>query len=306
MKSLYTSVDIKPSGSKIGYNNKILLLGSCFADNIGEKFTEHYFQATINPYGTLYNPASMARAVGGFRGEIVEWGGLWHSTMHHGCLSGAEKDIVEANCQAAEKLLQEAVREADVVVVTFGTAWVYEMDGEVVANCHKMPANRFLRRCLTVEEIVELWEPIIMRMPDKHWVFTVSPIRHVKDGLHANQISKAILLQAIDNLISSLSLQASKLDYFPSYEIMMDELRDYRFYAEDLVHPSKMAVDYIWERFVDTYMTVDTKNEMRILYQLWLDRHHRFLHPETAEAKAFAERIEKRKNELKSQYHWLK
>lgn len=306
MKSLYTSVDIKPSGSKIGYNDKILLLGSCFADNIGEKFTEHYFQATINPYGTLYNPASMARAVGGFRGEIVEWGGLWHSTMHHGCLSGAEKDIVEANCQAAEKLLQEAVREADVVVVTFGTAWVYEMDGEVVANCHKLPANRFLRRCLTVEEIVELWEPIIMRMPDKHWVFTVSPIRHVKDGLHANQISKAILLQAIDNLISSLSLQASKLDYFPSYEIMMDELRDYRFYAEDLVHPSKMAVDYIWERFVDTYMTVDTKNEMRILYQLWLDRHHRFLHPETAEAKAFAERIEKRKNELKSQYHWLK
>lgn len=306
MKSLYTSVDIKPSGSKIGYNDKILLLGSCFADNIGEKFTEHYFQATINPYGTLYNPESMARAVGGFRGEIVEWGGLWHSTMHHGCLSGAEKDIVEANCQAAEKLLQEAVCEADVVVVTFGTAWVYEMDGEVVANCHKMPANRFLRRCLTVEEIVELWEPIIMRMPDKHWVFTVSPIRHVKDGLHANQISKAILLQAIDNLISSLSLQASKLDYFPSYEIMMDELRDYRFYAEDLVHPSKMAVDYIWERFVDTYMTVDTKNEMRILYQLWLDRHHRFLHPETAEAKAFAERIEKRKNELKSQYHWLK
>ena len=306
MKSLYTSVDITPSGSKIGYNDKILLLGSCFADNIGEKFTEHYFQATINPYGTLYNPASMARAVGGFRGEIVEWGGLWHSTMHHGCLSGAEKDIVEANCQAAEKLLQEAVREADVVVVTFGTAWVYEMDGDVVANCHKMPANRFLRRCLTVKEIVELWEPIIMRMPDKHWVFTVSPIRHVKDGLHANQISKAILLQAIDNLISSLSLQASKLDYFPSYEIMMDELRDYRFYAEDLVHPSKMAVDYIWERFVDTYMTVDTKNEMRILYQLWLDRHHRFLHPETAEAKAFAERIEKRKNELKSQYHWLK
>ena len=306
MKSLYTSVDIKPSGSKIGYNDKILLLGSCFADNIGEKFTEHYFQATINPYGTLYNPASMARAVGGFRGEIVEWGGLWHSTMHHGCLSGAEKDIVEANCQAAEKLLQEAVREADVVVVTFGTAWVYEMDGEVVANCHKMPANRFMRRCLTVEEIVELWEPIIMRMPDKHWVFTVSPIRHVKDGLHANQISKAILLQAIDNLISSLSLQTSKLDYFPSYEIMLDELRDYRFYAEDLVHPSKMAVDYIWERFVDTYMTVDTKNEMRILYQLWLDRHHRFMHPETAEAKAFAERIEKRKNELKSQYHWLK
>ena len=306
MKSLYTSVDIKPSGSKIGYNDKILLLGSCFADNIGEKFTEHYFQATINPYGTLYNPASMARAVGGFRGEIVEWGGLWHSTMYHGCLSGAEKDIVEANCQAAEKLLQEAVREADVVVVTFGTAWVYEMDGEVVANCHKMPANRFMRRCLTVEEIVELWEPIIMRMPDKHWVFTVSPIRHVKDGLHANQISKAILLQAIDNLISSLSLQTSKLDYFPSYEIMLDELRDYRFYAEDLVHPSKMAVDYIWERFVDTYMTVDTKNEMRILYQLWLDRHHRFMHPETAEAKAFAERIEKRKNELKSQYHWLK
>ena len=186
--------------------------------------------------------------------------------------------------------------EASTVVVTFGTAWVYEMGGKVVANCHKLPANRFTRRCLTVNEIVEMWQPIVASMPDKHWIFTVSPIRHVKDGLHANQISKAILLQAVDQLGQS---------YFPSYEIMMDELRDYRFYAEDMVHPSAVAVEYIWQRFVDTYMNKDTQTEMRVLNQLWRDNQHRMLHPDTDEARTFLQRLAERKAQLKQCYPWI-
>ena len=294
---LYTSVDIAPSARQIGYGDKILLLGSCFADNIGAKFSEHYFQATVNPFGTLYNPASIAAAITNVgNSQLVEHNGLWHSMMHHGAFSDKDKEEVLTRCEQSRALLQRALMEASTVVVTFGTAWVYEMEGLVVANCHKLPANRFTRRCLTVDEIVEMWQPIVASMPDKHWIFTVSPIRHVKDGLHANQISKAILLQAVDQLGQS---------YFPSYEIMMDELRDYRFYAEDMVHPSAVAVEYIWQRFVDTYMNKDTQSEMRVLNQLWRDNQHRMLHPDTDEARTFLQRLAERKAQLQQRYPWI-
>ena len=311
MMKLYTTVHVTPSEKKIGYGDKILLLGSCFADNIGAKFEEHYFQTTINPFGTLYNPASIAKAVldmgyGPSGMGLVEHNGLWHSMMHHGSYSGVDKEEVIARCEESRIQMREALQQASVVIVTFGTAWVYEYEGEVVANCHKLPANRFVRRRLTVDEIVDMWQPIIASMPDKHWIFTVSPIRHVKDGLHENQVSKAILLQAVDRLtsIQSNSLMGSK-SYFPSYEIMLDELRDYRFYAEDMVHPSQVAVEYIWQRFVETYMTTDTQQEMRILHQLWRDRHHRFLHPDSPEAEQFAEHIKTRLQALQPRYPWL-
>ena len=299
---LYTSVEITPSARKIGYGDKILLLGSCFADSIGAKLNEHYFQATINPLGTLYNPASIALSLTDTcfpitDSQIIYHNGLWHSMLHHGSFSSVDKVEMMARCQQSRAELQQALHEATTVIVTSGTAWVYEMDGKVVANCHKLPANRFTRRCLTVNEIVDIWKPIVQNTSEKHWIFTVSPIRHIKDGLHANQISKAILLQAVERLGHS---------YFPSYEIMLDELRDYRFYAEDMVHPSSVAVEYIWQRFVETYMTIDTQKEMRMLNQLWRDRQHRFLHPESPEAKAFQDQLNQRINLLQSSYPWIK
>ena len=308
---LYTSVDIAPSPKKIAYNDKILLLGSCFADNIGTKFGEYYFQTTVNPYGTLYNPASIAKAISGIGNGvsdigIVEHNGLWHSLSHHGSFSRADKEDLVRACEQSKVQLREALQQASIMIITFGTAWVYEYEDKVVANCHKLPANRFVRRRMTVDEIVEIWQPILAAMPDKHWIFTVSPIRHVKDGLHENQISKAILLQAVDRLTAKqLDSPIGGLSYFPSYEIMLDELRDYRFYAEDMVHPSQVAVDYIWQRFVDTYMTADTQNEMRTLHQLWRDRHHRFLHPDSPEAQQFAAHIKTRLQQLQPRYPWL-
>ena len=309
---LYTSVDIAPSPKKIAYNDKILLLGSCFADNIGTKFGEYYFQTTVNPYGTLYNPASIAKAISGIGNGVldigfVEHNGLWHSLSHHGSFSRADKEDLVRACEQSKVQLREALQQASIMIITFGTAWVYEYEDKVVANCHKLPANRFVRRRMTVDEIVEIWQPILAAMPDKHWIFTVSPIRHVKDGLHENQISKAILLQAVDRLTAKqLDSPIGGLSYFPSYEIMLDELRDYRFYAEDMVHPSQVAVDYIWQRFVDTYMTADTQNEMRTLHQLWRDRHHRFLHPDSPEAQQFAAHIKTRLQQLQPRYPWLK
>lgn len=307
---LYTSVNISPSEKKIGYKDKILLLGSCFADNIGAKFAEHYFQNTINPYGTLYNPASIAKAVLdiGYRISdicLVEHKKLWHSLAHHGSFSHMDKEILIQRCEDANRLMNNALNTATTIIVTFGTAWVYEYEGQVVANCHKLPVNRFAHRSMTVNEIVALWQPIVASMPDKQWIFTVSPIRHIKDGLHANQLSKAILLQAIDQLCR-LSTRCHQLSYFPAYEIMLDELRDYRFYAEDMVHPSSVAVDYIWQRFVETYMTMDTQNEMRTLHQLWRDRQHRFLHPDSLEAHTFQEKLNQRIGLLQSSYPWIK
>lgn len=312
MKDLMTKVAIPVSDTKIGYHDKILLLGSCFADNIGEKFGEHYFQATVNPFGTLYNPASIMKAITlSFKHDnkhyILQHNGLWHSMMHHGSFSHPDKNELLSRYNESQTIMRNALQEASTIVVTFGTSWIYQMEGMVVANCHKIPAERFRRDCMTVGRIIDMWLPLLVQIPNKHWIFTVSPIRHIKDGLHANHLSKATLLQAIDTLIINAREMnpSSSYSYFPSYEIMLDELRDYRFYAEDMVHPSQVAVDYIWQRFVDTYMAADTQNEMRALHQLWRDRHHRFLHPGTEDAVTFGERLEKRLQSLKKQYPWL-
>ena len=302
-----TSVDIAPSIKKISYSDNILLLGSCFADNIGTKFGEYYFPTTVNPFGILYNPASIASALHTAQSPhhltpIIHHNGLWHSFSHHGSFSCASKEQLLYACEQSRAQLREALQHTTTVIITFGTAWVYEYEGQVVSNCHKIPANLFVRRRLTVDEIVSIWQPVLASMPDKHWIFTVSPIRHIKDGLHDNQLSKAVLLQSIEQL-SQLSI--AHCSYFPSYEIMLDELRDYRFYADDMLHPSPVAVEYIWQRFVDAYMTADTQNEMCTLHQLWRDRHHRFLHPESQEAQLFAQRTKKRLQDLQPRYPWI-
>ena len=283
MVKLQTIIDIKPSGWKIGYEDKILLIGSCFSDEMGNEMAHRGLHVTANPFGTLYNPLSIANAVN-FQLSIVhsqlplvEYNGLWHSMAHHGSFSRPTKEETEAAVKASVVLMQQALSEATVVIVTFGTAWVYEMNGEIVGNCHKMPESAFTRRRLSVEEIVAAWQPIINSHPDKHWLFTVSPIRHIRDGLHENQLSKATLLMAVEAL-TNLKSQMSSCHYFPSYEILLDELRDYRFFADDLVHPSSLAVNYIWERFADTFCTPQTCNEMQLQLKRWKQSQHRPLH----------------------------
>lgn len=272
---LQTIVDIQPSAWKIGYGDKILLVGSCFADSIGQMMAQRGLQVTCNPFGTLYNPVSIVQALQMIDiPPLVEHEGLWHSMAHHGSLSRATEEETREAVRQSIETMQHALQEANVVIVTFGTAWVYEYNGSVVGNCHKLPAEQFARRRLSVDEIEVLWRPLIAKYPDKHWLFTVSPIRHIKDGLHENQLSKATLLQAVE----AISNQQSVVSYFPSYEIMLDELRDYRFYAEDLVHPSPVAIQYIWERFAENYCTPQTRNEMQIQLKQWKFEHHIPLH----------------------------
>lgn len=274
-----TEIEIQKGAWEIRYEDKIALLGSCFSDNIARKLGEYYFQVTANPTGTLYNPVSIARHID-----------------------------------------DEAVRDADVFIITFGTAWVY-MDKEIstvnyqlstVDNCEKRPASDFIRRRLTVDEIVEIWQPILESHPDKRFIFTVSPIRHLKDGLHENNLSKAILLLAIERLTGEADLTAQRSNfqqakpvYFESFEILLDDLRDYRFYADDLMHPSTAAVDYIWERFVPTFFSNATQREMKELHSLWLNRHHRSLSPNSPEDLQFKARTDEQFRALKSRYYWI-
>ena len=255
------------------------MVGSCFSDEIGAQMQERYLNVTCNPFGTLYNPLSIAQALTMTdTPELIAHEGLWHSMAHHGAFSRATKEEAEQAVRASIETMQKALKEASVVIVTFGTAWVYEMNGAIVGNCHKLPERCFNRRRLSVEEIVEAWKPILAQYPDKKWLFTVSPIRHIRDGLHENQISKATLLQAVEQLVLNSSPSPATRRYFPSYEIMLDELRDYRFYADDLVHPSSLAVNYIWERFVDTFCTPQTKNELVLQHKRWKHEHHLPLH----------------------------
>lgn len=305
--SLFMPVQIPASSWKIGYDDQILLMGSCFADSMCAKLHEHYFRVEGNPFGVLYNPASIAMAIEMARKsqtiedkDLVEHGGLWHSMAHHGVFSDIDMAVVLDKCNGSIVALRQALENATVITITFGTAWVYEYAGKVVGNCHKIPANQFVRRRMTVEEIVATWQPLVEAMPDKKWLFTVSPIRHVKDGLHENHINKGILLQAVEQLTKQTGCS-----YFPAYEIMLDELRDYRYYAEDMVHPSSMAVEYIWQRLLETYMTADTQAEMKTLHQLWRDEHHRFIHPDSMEAKRFLERLGQKKHELQEDYPWI-
>ena len=255
MPNLTTPVIVPQLPFNVDYSTGIVSLGSCFADEIGARLQEGDFHVELNPFGALYNPASIAAAVRRLMEDreigmedLVEHEGLWHSWHHHGSFSRTTPEETLAACNGRIQQAHKALKEASMLMVTFGTAWVFEKEGEIVANCHKLPPQMFVRRRMTVEEIVALWQPLLQELstyyPKLNVLFTVSPIRHMADGAHGNQLSKSTLLLAVDELVRN-----TRCHYFPSYEIVLDELRDYRFYDEKMTHPTSVAVDVVWERF---------------------------------------------------------
>lgn len=261
MEELKLQTPVETGRSKVGVslNDKIVILGSCFADNMGQKMVDLGFDVCLNPFGTLYNPVSVcnsiARLTSGIpfsKDECVQMGagaGLVCSFSHHTSFARRTEDEF---LQVANASLKEASlrwKAASKVIITLGTAWIYEYtrSGETVSNCLKIEAKEFTRRRLSVRETATLLMNMIARHPEKEFMFTVSPIRHLKDGAHGNQISKSTLLLALDEVLAKFP---ERCEYFPAYEIVLDELRDYRFYAADMIHPSDQAVDYLWSRFV--------------------------------------------------------
>lgn len=247
-----TEIKIDPLRFQVAHKGGIFTVGSCFADNIAAKLAVAKFRVEANPLGVMFNPVSAAecliRLLDGKDFTIDDLstdGDLWFSYLAHGCFSSPDRARTLDGMNKAFSRGATALKQADTVVMTLGTAWVYEREGRVVANCHKSPAAEFTRRRLTVAEVTDAIEGVMRRMPEKNFLLTVSPIRHVKDGLAENSISKATLLLAVGAVVE----RNARAEYFPSYEIMLDDLRDYRFYGADMVHPSAQAVDYIWEKF---------------------------------------------------------
>lgn len=309
-----TPVLISHSTFDITYESSVLTLGSCFAENIGSKMKQVYFNAVINPFGVLYNPVSIKNSVELLLenkqftlNNLFENKDLWHSFSCSSLFSdvSAEKCLMKMNdsFQIASKFLQKT----DVLLITFGTAWVFEekMSGGVVSNCHKLPASHFNRRRLSVDEIVDDYTSLINRLnsifPSIQLVFSVSPIRHWKDGAHENNVSKSILLLAVE----ILQKKFVNVQYFPAYEIQLDELRDYRFYASDMFHPSDVAVEYIWQKFSETYFSDKTLAIKKELEQLAVALVHRPLFPDSSEYQHFRANLESRKAKLIEIYPFL-
>ena len=250
----------------ISYSDKIMMIGSCFSDNIGRQLADYGFDVCVNPFGTLYNPISILQSISLLTSErvfteddCIEMGagaGLICSFSHH--TSFARKDTATFLHDANEALdkARKHFRKCNKVIITLGTSWCFRHIGSdrIVSNCLKRPGGEFVRERLSVHEVSQALEKIMSLCPEKEFIFTVSPIRHFKDGAHGNQISKSALLVGIDDTLAKAGIP--KADYFPSYEIMMDELRDYRFYAEDMCHPTQQAVDYIRERFLNWALPV--------------------------------------------------
>lgn len=258
--NLLTPVHIPPCDYIIEPEARGLIVGSCFAAAIGEKLSVSDFDVTLNPQGVLYNPLSTAKGVELLRGganftrEHLAWrDGLWHSFAHHGSFSADNPEQVLAGIN------HDAVDRFDYIIVTLGTSWVYERQGEVVANCHKFPEVEFLRRRISVAETLHALQRIRAAYGSAYMVLTVSPIRHLRDGLIENGVSKASLRVACDEFCA-LDSAAS---YFPAYEILMDELRDYRFYADDMLHPSRVAVELIFERFAQLLLDDQGRSMVR-------------------------------------------
>lgn len=261
-----TEIEAVKSTYRIRHGEPVLMLGSCFTDNIGARLDIDGFDVCHNPLGPLYNPVSIAACIGRalkkyrYSGaDLTEGPNGYHCLDYASRYSGSDPEAIVSHVNDDFSAVAERLGRpgANTLIITFGSAFVFERHGEVVGNCHKFPASEFCRRLLSVSEITELWTSLIASLPDNiHIIFTVSPIRHLADGLHGNTISKSTLLLAVEQICRS---HAGRAEYFPSYEIMVDDLRDYRFYAADMKHPSDVAVDYIYDFFLNTYTTVQTQ-----------------------------------------------
>ncbi len=277
MDSFRTEVEANELKKKIEYDSKVMFLGSCFATNIGEKFKSVRLNANVNPYGVIYNPISVANTLESIinKREFSEddlnfKGEHWHSFYHHSTFSDRDKGkclqkINETNLKAYNYL-----KSCEYIFITFGTAWVYQwiQNDQIVSNCHKYPSKEFNRFILNVEEIVSVYKKIFAELlvfnPNIKIVFTVSPVRHWKDGAHGNQISKSTLLLAIESMVD----QFESCNYFPAYELVLDDLRDYRFYDPDMIHPNSVAIEYIWRKLKRCIFSGKTLEYIKEMYKL--------------------------------------
>lgn len=302
-----TAYQPKESSVKINHRDGVIMIGSCFADSVGERMERSGFNVTLNPFGVLFNPLSIYAVIGNslMKKEYTEkdfflQNGRWVSYWFHGEISSV--DLSEAVAMANHYTVQllNDLKKAKWLTITFGTAWVYEhlSHSGPVANCHKVPSHQFSRRKLGVNEIVSEFSRLIEHLrnvnPELKILFTISPVRHVKDGLVENNWSKSTLNIAVHELIR----RYEQTFYFPSFEILTDDLRDYRFYKKDMIHPNEVAVDYVWEIFSATYFSDETRALSTRVEKFFKGKDHRALHPDTEAHQEFMNKLGEERRQL--------
>ncbi|MDE6139751.1 MAG: GSCFA domain-containing protein [Alistipes sp.] len=291
-----TAIEIEPLPHSIDYGSRILSIGSCFAENISRRLAQDKFRAELSPSGIVFNPASIAAAIEMFAShrrispdELLPVGDIWVHHDFHSSLSSTDRRQAVQTMQRAVDRGAELIGRADWIIITLGTAWVYRLraTGRIVANCHKRPAADFSREMLDCDTIAEILDNLAEgALSGKNIILTVSPVRHLGDGLQQNSLSKATLRIAAQRCVD----RHENVFYFPSFEILNDDLRDYRFYADDMAHPSSAAVDYIWERFAEAVISPQARQIMPRIRSVATAAAHRPMNPSSAVYKDFCRR----------------
>lgn len=305
--------DIEPLPSKINHEDGLFLIGSCFAENIATKLTENKFNIYTNPNGIVFNPISIFNTLGLLcedknydENALLQSDEIWYSFHHHSAIKAQSKEELLNKIQAINKEAKQALVQAKQLVITMGSAWVYEYlpHHEIVANCHKVPQVQFQKRLLSVAEIVESFNGIYPKIkklnPNINILLTVSPVKYLRDGIIENNLSKSTLLLAADTICKTHSLP-----YFPAFEIVNDELRDYRFYAEDMAHPNETAIQYVWESFVSACVGDESKHLMQQLDEIRKACHHRPFNVESAQHQKFKKLFLQKTQDLQNKHPYL-
>ena len=303
----------KETKNRINYNSKLVLLGSCFSKNIGNKLTYFKFQTHQNPFGILFHPKAIENLITNAINEkeyvskdLIFQDERWHSFDAHSNLSSSNQEILLKKLNSSVQATNKKLKKATHIIITLGTSWVYRSieTGAVVANCHKIPQKKFSKELLSIVEINKSLKTIISLLKsinkDINVLFTVSPIRHLKDGFIENTQSKSHLIAAIHNIID-----CKNVSYFPSYEIMIDELRDYRFYSEDMIHPNKIAINYIWEKFSETWFEENTGSIMKEIELIQKGMAHKPFDKNSEKHQNFLQNLESKKEKIRTQFPFI-
>lgn len=311
-----TKIPISKSQKPIDYSSTMMSIGSCFAENIGEKFEYFKFQIAINPFGIIFNPVSIEKLITRVVNEekftekdIFFQNEMWHCFEVHSELSNPNKEEFLENLNTILESTNLQITKATHLMFTFGTSWVYrnKLSNKIVANCHKVPQNQFDKEILSVETIensIKNTVDLIKKInPKCNFIFTISPVRHIKNGFVENSVSKAHLISAIYNVINQ---QPATNNYFPSYEIMMDELRDYRFYANDMLHPNQTAIDYIWIKFFENYVDEKEFATMNQVCEIQRALKHRPFNPNSESHLQFLKNIQQKIDKLAENFSHIK
>ena len=311
-----TEVRVDEADKDLNYMTPSFFIGSCFSDNIGRKLDKSKFPVMLNPFGVLYNPVSIYNGLNAIinkkiiaGNDLVFHNNLYHSFLFHGSFSSISNEKLLLKCNDTIDEANAFLKKSSFIFITFGTSYVYEYKetGEIVSNCHKIPDSEFKRNRLTLDEIISKWNKLISDLknfnPELQIVFTVSPVRHFKDGAHENQLSKSVLLLAIDEIIKENRNQG--ISYFPAYEIMNDELRDYRFYSDDMVHISETGVNYIFEQFRKCFFKSNTLECIKEINEIVRAGEHRILNPDPVSLNKFRNTMIAKIEKLISAYPFI-